>query len=295
MTMKEMMQIQKNYQIFHPLIQQEKQMTSSPNQSKSVKILIWVMTGPQNHYTKAIHVKNTWGRHCDKLIFMSSQEDKELGAVALNISEGRQKLLGKTKQGFKYVYENHLEDADWFMKADDDTFVVVENLRNLLKDYNTNDPIGFGHNFKYLGGYFSGGAGYVLSKEALKRFTQVGLKNSSLCKEDDGGDEDVNIGACMKNLNITRGDSRDSQERKRFFPFHPADHLIPKPGKKDWAYYLYTQWPEMNGTACCSDTAISFHYIPPPMMYVMYYLIYHLRPLGDLTVPDTELGNYTIK
>ena len=97
------------------------------------------------------------------------------------------------------------------MKADDDTFVVVENLRNLLKDFNTTDPISFGHNFKYLGvskmvimicmyslvsvqGYFSGGAGYVLSKEALRRFTQVGLKNSSLCKEDDGGDEDVNMG-----------------------------------------------------------------------------------------------------
>ena len=82
---------------------------------------------------------------------MSSQEDKELGAVALNISEGRQKLWGKTKQGFKYVYENHWDDADWFMKADDDTFVVVGNLRNLLKDYNTNDPVSFGHNFKYLG------------------------------------------------------------------------------------------------------------------------------------------------
>ena len=43
-------------------------------------------------------------------------------------------------------------------------------------------------------GYFSGGAGYVLSKEALKRFTQVGLKNSTLCKEDDIGAEDVNMG-----------------------------------------------------------------------------------------------------
>ena len=43
-------------------------------------------------------------------------------------------------------------------------------------------------------GYFAGGAGYVLSKEALRKFTQIGLKNSSLCREDDGGDEDVNMG-----------------------------------------------------------------------------------------------------
>ena len=32
-------------------------------------------------------------------------------------------------QAFTYVWENHREDADWFIKADDDTFVIIENLK----------------------------------------------------------------------------------------------------------------------------------------------------------------------
>jgi hypothetical protein len=40
---------------------------------KKVKLLCWVMTGPQNHAVRAQHIKATWGKRCDKLIFMSSQ------------------------------------------------------------------------------------------------------------------------------------------------------------------------------------------------------------------------------
>ena len=51
------------------------------------------------------------------------------------------------------------------MKADDDTYVILENLRYMLKDYKSSDPTYFGLRFthheytEHQEGYMSGGAG----------------------------------------------------------------------------------------------------------------------------------------
>ena len=113
--------------------------------------------------------------------------------------EGRKYLTIKTLRPFRYVYKHYFKEFDWFLKTDDDAYIIMENLLYFLSSHDTNQPIYFGHKFKSIlkSGWFSGGPGIVLSKEALRRFGKAGLK---VCPEPVTAFGDVNLGRCMEKL-----------------------------------------------------------------------------------------------
>ncbi|VDP10683.1 unnamed protein product [Soboliphyme baturini] len=249
--------------------------------SKNVRVLCWIMTNPGNHRSKAVHVKATWVTRCNGYFFASTAAEPSLPTVKLNTSEGREFLWEKTKLALTYIYETSLDEYDWFMKADDDTYVIVENLRLMLLSYRPEQPIYFGCRFKPFTkqGYMSGGAGYVMSKKALTLFVEQGIRNN-VCKDISTGHEDANLGICMEKIGVTAGDSRDRFGRHRFLPFTPASHARPATPDPSFWFWSYIYYPFSQGMGCCSDFAISFHYISPDDMYQMEYLVYHVRPYG---------------
>ncbi|XP_070179067.1 uncharacterized protein [Littorina saxatilis] len=261
--------------------------TEAQRLAKEVRVLIWVMTSPKTVQSRAKVVRDTWGRRANKILFFSSKGDPDLPTIGLDVGEGRQHLMEKTNRAFRYIYENYIDDADWFMKVDDDTYVIVENLRYFLSGENSSEPVYFGHHFhmpfqtwtreKFQLHYHSGGAGYVISKEALKRFGEKG-KGSKQCGQYIVA-EDIGFGQCMSSLGVRVSNSTDALGRSRFHCF-PPDYFTQ--GVYPAWYHQHDANGAKGGIGSMSDYAISFHYIRPMQMKLMDYLIYHLTPYGIL-------------
>lgn len=116
-----------------------------------VRICCLVLTSPKFYNSRARVIYETWGSRCDKLFFISelSSITTDLPIAPIkNLKEGYQYLSLKSILAFKFIYENYFSNFDWFLKTDDDTFIIMENLKTFLKDKNSLLPVTYGYDYR---------------------------------------------------------------------------------------------------------------------------------------------------
>jgi hypothetical protein len=128
----------------------------------SPRVLCLILTSPKNFLTRTKAVHETWAPRCDRYFFItenlqSNITSKEFNiqkqipiAPIKNITAGYDHLTQKSTLAFLFAYENYFNDFDWFVKADDDTYLIVEHLKAFLSEQNSSEPVTFGYNFKVI-------------------------------------------------------------------------------------------------------------------------------------------------
>ncbi|XP_071100331.1 glycoprotein-N-acetylgalactosamine 3-beta-galactosyltransferase 1-like [Haliotis cracherodii] len=261
--------------------------TISGELQKRVRILCVVPSTIQNEHTKAHAVNVTWGARCNKLLFVFVSHHSKFSHISLDVPDGRDHLTAKTMQALQTVYKEYGDAYDWVLKADDDSYMIMENLRFLLSKFSPLEPVYIGYHFKVLvhNGYMSGGGSYVISKKALRLLVEKGFGEDEACAKD-GNDEDVDVGRCMETIGVKAYVSYDKFGRDTFHPQRIEQHII---GPLPWYLKVYPAHPVQAGPECCSQLSISFHYVSYHLMYIIDILLYRISVYGNY---DPPIGDF---
>jgi len=147
---------------------------------------------------------NTWTKKVP-VLWYSNKYDKRLKNIVIKDPNGdSQELYLRVKDIWKHVWQN-FPDYDWYFRLWDDNYVIVENVPAALEGLNPKDPWLVGLSF---GKFPAGGAGWIVSKGAMKKWMpkidtcdELTKRQPPLCDRKLWC-EDVLFGNCMADMGV---------------------------------------------------------------------------------------------
>ncbi|XP_032575007.1 glycoprotein-N-acetylgalactosamine 3-beta-galactosyltransferase 1 [Drosophila sechellia] len=237
----------------------------------------------------AKYVKRTWGKHCNVLLFVSGDIDGELEPYVPVINSTDTWTL--VQKGLMQAYLFYGDKIDWFLRVEPSSFVVVENLRYMIhkRKYQPSQPIYFGYELENIvthESFVHHHSGYVISREALKRYTMASKDpENKECTHWEGYVEGLDIHRCLSYANVTVAESRDEFEHETFLPvtmdYQFLDGYDTIPWLRKLSYHKRTE-----KTVPISSRAICFLVEYPPEIYDYYYFVYRMNIFGN-PVPNS--------
>lgn len=253
-------------------------------EARGVRVLCWVNTYHKNHEARLRAIKRTWGRRCDKLLFMSDEEDARVPTVRVMAPPLHETLWQKHREIVRLLTtEFGAGQFDWVFKCDDDTFLIMENLKKYLLTPDVQaaaraGPVLLGHRMTLQwwemersfhpfdefdpkevaamlrtkaetvdhGGlyYTPGGGGYAMNWAYL---TQLEASfDEPFCLPNKVVPDDWAISFCMRHHGVLPIDTRDELQRERFHQYEPADLYFKPYDEEGYDHALFSSIYEEN-------------------------------------------------
>ncbi|KAE9420638.1 hypothetical protein Angca_007395, partial [Angiostrongylus cantonensis] len=241
---------------------------------KTGRLLCFVLTSPKFYSTRVLAVNQTWLPRCDHgQFFANVPMDPTIphSTVLNHIPDDYKHLFQKSMISFHYAFTRISDQFDWYFKADDDTYVIMEHMYEYLATLDPTEPYYLGYTLRpyFKRGYNGGGAGYVLSRAALKLFIDRVFFDRILCPFQ--YNEDVGIARCLYNVEVFPHDTRNEKRQPRFNTYHPSSMLrgvIPD----EWHYYK-----PRKGRRWIAPELITFHHVSAEEILTFDDLLYRMR------------------
>jgi len=200
------------------LCQNELFVVSQPK--KNISIFCFVKTFSAHFRTLTKESYEHCFRHCTdyRLVTVFEKTTLSLPYKFLHpknwYKEDYQNLTPKMYNGLLAIGELPL--FDWYLIADDDSFVNMKNLFSFLSTKNKNKPIMYGHHLERRPGFLSGGGSLAISQMAFRLLIEKLAKNMSACPDTHEGRDDLDLSRCLQSVGVRIGDSRDEYGLERF-------------------------------------------------------------------------------
>ena len=155
-------------------------------------VLVGVQTAGKYLNNRMQAAYETWTHNIPgDVIFFAGEESKRLfdnsGKPIVFLSDVHDDMYPPQKKSFmmlKYMHDVYLEQYEWFIRADDDVFIIGQKLETFLSSLNSSkfysigqggqgreherDKLGLAKNISYC----MGGPGIILSRSILAQFAQ---------------------------------------------------------------------------------------------------------------------------
>jgi glycoprotein-N-acetylgalactosamine 3-beta-galactosyltransferase len=225
----------------------------SSRENRDVKLFCAIYT-----HSNAVHqtdaISETWGPRCDGLLFAGNKSSIENGHMHLP-SNSRKKfgykgLVQRTRTILAYLYDNFLNDYDFFHLSGDDTYLIVDNLKEFLASEKVREWDEKPDQYLMAGywmhwgdmkdGYFylGGGSGYTLSRKALKAYVEGPLQKCIHVFKDYSSKEDMIFTDCARDLTTKFIDTRDSLGAHRYHQMPVQRHSTFPHASRTWGFSM---------------------------------------------------------